>query len=72
MIADGATYGLGFLGALMALKPPTKEQWLLKIFYWFGLILFVIVGPFANGKQRTIEQARQDKLQQNETDARVQ
>jgi hypothetical protein len=56
----------------MTLKPPTKEQRGLRVFYFVSILLLAAMGIMANAKQRTIEQAKQDKLQQNETDARNQ
>lgn len=71
-IADAATYGLAFLGAIMTVKPPAKGQSLLKAVYLLGIALLVGMGLFANKKQRTIEQTNQYKLRQDETDARIQ
>jgi hypothetical protein len=72
VLVDLATFGLALLGGFVALKPPAETDKVLKRFYVGGFAFLFVVGMAANIWQRRVEGAKQDQLQQNETDARNQ
>jgi hypothetical protein len=72
VLVDVATFGLAYLGGHVALNPPRETDRTLKNIYVSSFALLFIIGMVANGWQRTIESYKQDRLQQNETDARQQ
>ncbi len=72
LLVDLATFGLALLGAFVALKPLKETDKTLKRFYVVGFALLFFVGMAANLWQRSVESGKQEKLQQNETDARKQ
>ena len=72
LLVDLATFGLASLGGYVALKPPKETDKTLKRFYVVGFALLFLAGVAANLWLRSVESGKQEKLQQNETDARNQ
>jgi hypothetical protein len=72
LLVNLATFGLALLGGFVALKPPEETDKTLKRFYVFGFAFLFVLGTAANLWQRSVESGKQEKLQQNETDARNQ
>lgn len=72
LLVDLATFGLAYLGGHVAINPPRETDKVLKKVYVFTFALLLVIGISANVWQRSIENDKQDKLQQNETAAREQ
>ncbi|MGA9544127.1 MAG: hypothetical protein WBQ85_11185 [Candidatus Sulfotelmatobacter sp.] len=71
VLVDLATFGLAYLGG-QAINPPAAGNETLKRVCVFVFALLFVIGMAANGWQRSIESNKQARLQQNETDARIQ
>lgn len=72
LLVDLATVSLAVLGGHVAINPPEKGNVRLRAFYISSFVLLAAIAVGANIWQRSLESGKQDRLQQNETDARNQ